>query len=51
MMDAVWVTGQLKAARYSKETPMGMGAAGYQINSIAVTPYKDPAIITITPSR
>jgi len=51
VMDAVWVTGQLKAARYSEQTPMGMGAAGYQINSIAVTPYKDPAIVTITPSR
>jgi hypothetical protein len=51
VMDAVWVTGQLKAARYSEQTPMGMGAAGYQINSIAVTPYKDPAIVTITPAR
>ena len=51
VMDAVWVTGQLKAARYSNQTPMGMGAAGYQINSIAVIPYKDPAIVTITPSR
>ena len=51
VMDAVWVTGQLEAARYSNQTPMGMGAAGYQINSIAVIPYKDPAIVTITPSR
>lgn len=51
VMDAVWVTGQLKGVRYSNQTPMGMGAAGYQINSIAVTPYKDPAILTITPSR
>jgi hypothetical protein len=41
VMDAVWVSGELKAARYSKQTPMGMGAAGYQINSIAVTAYKE----------
>ena len=50
-MDAVWVTGQLKAARYTKETPMGMGAAGYQIKSTTVTAYKEPAMMTITPSR
>jgi len=43
VMDAVWVSGELKAARYSKQTPMGMGAAGYQINSTVVAPYKEPA--------
>lgn len=51
VMDAVWVTGELKAARYSKQTPMGLGNSGYQINSVAVTAYKEPAMVTITPSR
>ena len=51
VMDAVWVTGELKAARYLKQTPMGMGAAGYRINSTTVTAYKEPAMVTITPSR
>lgn len=51
VMDAVWVAGELTAARYSKQTPMGMGAAGYRINSIDVTAYKEPAMVTITPSR
>jgi hypothetical protein len=50
-MDAVWVSGQLKIARYARRTMMGTGASGYQINSTAVTPYKEPAMITITPSR
>jgi uncharacterized protein len=43
VMDAVWVSGELKAARYSKQTPMGMGAAGYQIDSTVVIAYKEPA--------
>jgi hypothetical protein len=51
VMDAVWVSGELKAARYTKATPMGMGAAGYQIKSTTVTAYKEPAMTTITPSR
>jgi hypothetical protein len=51
VMDAVWVLGELKAARYSSQTPMGLGAAGYRINSVQVTAYKEPAIVTITPSR
>jgi hypothetical protein len=51
VMDAVWVSGQLKIARYARRTMMGTGASGYQINSTAVTPYKEPAMITITPSR
>jgi uncharacterized protein len=50
-MDAVWVTGVLKAARYARRTLMGTGASGYQINSTSVTPYKEPAMVTITPLR
>ena len=49
VMDAVWVAGRLKAARYSNQTPMGIGAAGYQIDSIMVIFYKDSAIVTVTP--
>ena len=51
VMDAVWVQGELKAARYSSQTPMGLGAAGYRINSVKVSAYKEPAMVTITPSR
>lgn len=51
VMDMVWVAGEMKAARYSKATPMGLGNSGYQIKSVAVSPYKDPAILTITPQR
>lgn len=51
VMDAVWVAGELKLARYAQPTAMGMGASGYRINSVAVTPYKEPAMVTITPSR
>ena len=50
-MDAVWVTGELKVARYARETLMGTGASGYQINSRVVTPYKEPATVTIIPIR
>jgi hypothetical protein len=49
VMDVVWVTGELKAARFAKETDMGTGASGYQINSMSVTPYKEAALVTITP--
>ncbi|HUF79892.1 MAG TPA: DUF3299 domain-containing protein [Burkholderiales bacterium] len=42
VMDLVWVAGEIKAARYSANTPMGLSAAGYQINSVAVTAYKEP---------
>jgi len=48
-MDIVWVAGELKTARYSKQTDMGIGASGYQINSVAVTAYKEPALVTMTP--
>ncbi|HUO43774.1 MAG TPA: DUF3299 domain-containing protein [Burkholderiales bacterium] len=48
VMDSVWVVGQLKAARFSKQTDMGIGASGYQINSVSVTTYKEP-VISITP--
>jgi len=51
VMDAVWVEGKLKAALFSKETSMGLGASGYQINSVSVTPYKEPAIMTIMPGK
>ena len=50
VMDAVWVAGELKAARFSKPTDMGIGASGYQINSASVAPYKEAAIVTMTPS-
>ena len=51
VMDAVWVAGEFKTARYSKHTPMGMGAAGYQINSTSVTPYKAPETVSGPSSR
>lgn len=44
MMDTVWVAGEMKAARYSTHMPMGLSNAGYQINSIAVTAYKEPGV-------
>jgi hypothetical protein len=50
-MDAVWVAGEIKTASYSRPTPMGLGNSGYQIRSVAVTPYQDPAMVTITPGR
>jgi hypothetical protein len=50
VMDAVWVAGELKAARYTKQTPMGVGAAGYEIESVTVLPYKEPTR-TVGPSR
>lgn len=50
-MVAVWVAGKLKAARFSTQTDMGVGASGYRIDSVSVTPYDEPAIMSITPSR
>ena len=49
VMDVVWVAGELKTIRFSKQTDMGVGASGYQINSVSVTPYKESAIVTLTP--
>jgi hypothetical protein len=51
VMDAVWVAGEVKVARYSKPTPMGMGVAGYRINSTSVTAYEEPAKATNRRSR
>ncbi len=44
VMDSVWVVGQLKAARFSKKTDMGIGESGYQLNSVAVTAYTEPVV-------
>jgi len=49
VMDVVWVAGELKTTRFSKQTDMGIGASGYQINSVSVTAYKESAIVTMTP--
>lgn len=51
VMEAVWVAGEIKAARHAVETGMGMGTSGYQIRSVVVVPYKEPAIMSITPGR
>lgn len=48
VMDEVWVAGEMKAAYFSKQTDMGIGASGYQINSVSITPYKEP-VVSITP--
>jgi len=48
VMDSVWVAGEMKAAHFSKQTDMGIGASAYQINSVAVTAYQEP-VISITP--
>ena len=48
VMDSVWVAGEMKAAHFSKQTDMGIGASAYQINSVSVTSYQEP-VISITP--
>lgn len=42
VMSLVAVSGEMKITRYTSPTPTGLGVAGYQMNSVAVTPYKEP---------
>ena|SRR5208282_5482751 len=44
VMDSVSVVGQLKAAYFSKKTDMGIGASGYQLNSVSVATYTEPVV-------
>lgn len=51
VMSAVWVAGEIKGARHSVPTGMGMGSSGYQIRGALVAAYEEPVIMSVKPRR
>lgn len=51
VMSAVWVAGEIKGARHSVPTGMGMGSSGYQIRGALVAAYEEPVIMSVKPGR
>jgi hypothetical protein len=41
VMDLIWVLGEIRTARSTAPTPMGLSAAGYQITMVGMMPYKE----------